>query len=185
MTIAIELSAPAFLLAVPQRGDHNFHRSVIFLIEHGDKGSMGLKLNHPADVDMPGFLRSVEVQVPPRTQGKVYRGGPVQTDRAFLLHVSDHEGPETEAILGPLKLSYSLESLKLLVNDPPEMMRVYLGYAGWGPGQLAQEMSAGAWLVAPATAEAVFSTADDALYDQTLRGLGIEPGQLVHSNAVN
>ena len=84
-----------------------------------------------------------------------------------------------------MKLSYSLESLKMLVEDPPTQMRVYLGYAGWEPGQLAQEISRGAWLVAPATAKLVFDTPFEKVWDTALRDLGIEPGQLVHSRAIN
>jgi putative transcriptional regulator len=185
MSIASDLSAPCFLLGASQRGDRNFNRGVVFLLEHNEKGSMGLLLNRPSDVDMQTFLRSVELQTQAKGKGIVYRGGPVQVDRAFLLHVSEHKGPETEAVVGGLKLSYSLESLRMLVEDPPERMRVFLGYAGWGPGQLAQEFGTGAWLAAPADTRMLFETPAEALYDSVLRKLGIEPSQLAHRGAVN
>jgi putative transcriptional regulator len=185
MATEITLEAPCFLLAVPQSGDTNFVHGVILLIEHDDKGSMGLMVNKPSAVDMKTFLHSIEMQGRPRTEGKVYEGGPVQTDRAFLLHASRHEGPETTTISGEMKLSYSLESLKMLVDDAPRQMRVYLGYAGWGPHQLASEMSAGAWMVAPVDVNLIFDVAPDTIWDTVLRDLGIEPGALVHSGARN
>lgn len=185
MVTAITLEAPCFLVSVPQSGDTNFVHGVVLLIDHDEKGSMGLMLNKPSPVDMMTFLRSIEMLGRPRTEGKVYEGGPVQTDRAFLLHASKHEGPETAQIEGVLKLSYSLESLKMLVDDAPPQMRVYLGYAGWGPFQLAQEMSAGAWMVAPLDIPTVFDTPAHSMWDSVVRSLGIEPGQLMHSGARN
>jgi putative transcriptional regulator len=116
---------------------------------------------------------------------QVYSGGPVQTDRAFILHSSDHEGPETETIRGRLRLSYSLESLRALVDAPPERLRVYLGYAGWDDGQLAEEITAGAWLVSRIDEALVFSGDSARVWETALRDMGIDPVQLMHSGAVH
>src|SRR5206468_9782300 len=100
---------------------------------------------------MATFCDSQEMRFKGDTSALVYQGGPVQTDRAFILHASDHQGPETEKVVEEVRLGYSLDPLRLLAEDPPPRFRVYLGYSGWGPGQLAQEITAGAWLVSRAS----------------------------------
>lgn len=185
MGIETELQAPSFLIAVPQLGDANFNRGVVFILEHGDHGSMGLIINRPSSLPIGAFCASQSMDYHGDTTALVHQGGPVQTDRAFILHASTHEGPETEAIMGEIRLSYSLESLRLLADEPPDHLRVFLGYAGWGPGQLAEEVSAGAWLVSNPTERLVFDTPADVMWETALRDLGIEPVQLMHSGSVH
>ena len=185
MAIEMELAAPAFLIAVPQLGDPNFNRAVVFILEHGEQGSMGLIINRPSTLPMGAFCTSQNMDYKGDTAALVHQGGPVQTDRAFILHASDHEGPETEDVMGDIRLSYSLESLRMLAESPPRHMRVYLGYAGWGPGQLAEEISAGAWLMGQPAERLVFDVAPDKVWDTALRDIGIEPVQLMHSGAVH
>lgn len=185
MAIETELAAPAFLIAVPQLGDPNFYRGVVFILEHGEQGSMGLLVNRPSNLPIGTFCASQSMSYKGDGTAFVHQGGPVQTDRAFILHASKHEGPETEAVTGDIRLSYSLESLRLLADDPPTHLRVFLGYAGWGPGQLAEEVSAGAWLLSNPTENLVFDIAPDKVWEAALRELGIEPVQLMHSGAVH
>ena len=185
MGIETELGAPAFLIAVPQLGDPNFVRGVVFILEHGEHGSMGLLINRPSSLPIGAFCASQSMEYRGDTSALVHQGGPVQTDRAFILHASDHEGPETESVMEGVRLSYSLESLRMLADDPPANLRVFLGYAGWGPGQLAEEISAGAWLVSNPTERLVFETPPDEVWEASLRDLGIEPVQLMHSGAVH
>lgn len=185
MTIEAELAAPSLLIAVPQLGDPNFSRGVVLVLEHNDEGSMGLLVNREADLDMKQFCATQNMSFRGNGRAKVHQGGPVQTDRAFLLHVSDHQGPETEHVQGNMRLSYSLESLQLLLKEPPERLRVYLGYAGWGPGQLAQELTAGAWLLAPASEKLVFDVPAEKTWEAALREMGIDPVQLMHSGAMH
>ncbi len=185
MIVETELRAPCFLVAVPQLGDPNFNRGVVMVLEHGDEGSMGLVINRPSTLDMGTFCGSQNMQFKGDPSAVVFQGGPVQTDRAFILHASDHEGPETERIIDNLRLSYSLESLKLLVDDPPEKLRVFLGYAGWGPNQLAEEVTQGAWLVSPPTVNLVFGVKVEQVWEVALRDMGIDPVQLMHSGAVH
>jgi putative transcriptional regulator len=177
MVIETELRAPAFLIAVPQLGDPNFNRGVVFMLEHNDQGTMGLVINRPTELSM-GEYGGDRVAA-------VHQGGPVQMERAFILHDSEHRGPETEDVLGGVRLSYSLESLRLLVERPPERWRVFLGYAGWGPNQLAEEISAGAWLVGPPSLDLLYETPPDLVWERALRLMGIEPAQLLHSGAVH
>jgi putative transcriptional regulator len=185
MVIETELAAPAFLVAVPQLADPNFNRAVVFVLEHGEEGSMGLVINRASNLEMTAFCASQNMTFNGDGSTLVYPGGPVQTDRAFILHVSGHEGPETENIFGDVRLSYSIESLRLIVASPPERLRVFLGYAGWGPGQLAQEVTAGAWLMMPPNDELIFRAPADDVWELALRQMGIDPVQLMHSGALH
>jgi len=185
MVIETVLAAPCILAAVPQLGDPNFVRGVVLILEHGDEGSMGLLINKPSDLDMATFCGSQDMQFNGDPAELVYQGGPVQTDRAFILHASEHEGPETEKILGELRLSYSLETLRLLAEDPPDRLRVYLGYAGWGPEQLAEEITQGAWLVSNPLERFVFEGDAEKVWDDVLHDMGIDPVALMHSDAVH
>ncbi|MBC7792331.1 MAG: YqgE/AlgH family protein [Clostridia bacterium] len=185
MAIEVTLGAPTFLIAVPQLGDPNFNRGVVFILEHGDEGSMGLIINRPGTLDLAAFASTQSMTFRGNGSSQVFQGGPVQTDRAFILHASQHRGPETEDVMDSTRLSYSLESLKAIVDAPPEKLRIFLGYAGWGPGQLAKEVTAGAWLIAPATEELIFETPHDKIWDAALRAMGIDPALLMHSGAVH
>lgn len=185
MIVEAELAAPTFLVAVPQLGDTNFNRGVVFIIEHGAEGSMGLLLNRPTDLAVSQFCESQNMRWSGDGRGPIFQGGPVQTERAFILHASDHQGPETEAVLGNVRLSYSLESLKLLADRPPNRVRIFLGYAGWGPGQLAEELTSGAWLMGQASERLIFSADTENVWEIALREMGIDPVQLMHSGAVH
>lgn len=185
MVFEIELKAPTFLIAVPQLGDPHFFRGVVLVLEHGEEGSMGLILNKPSSLAYSTFFKSQSMRYKGDQKALVYQGGPVQTDRAFLLHDSDHDGPETEHVLDRVRLSYSLESLRMLADDPPKHLRIFLGYAGWGPGQLAKEVTAGAWLLSTAEPDLVFNTPPSKVWEAALRDMGIDPVQLVHSGAVH
>jgi putative transcriptional regulator len=185
MVIETHLAAPTFLVAVPQLGDPNFTRGVVLVLEHGDEGSMGLILNRPTDLNITSFCQSQNMRWAGDGKGSIFQGGPVQTERAFILHASEHKGPETEEVLGDLRLSYSLESLKLLADKPPSRVRIYLGYAGWGPGQLAEEMSAGAWLLGSPSDKLIFEADPERVWEMALHEMGIDPVQLMHSGAVH
>ena len=185
MTVETELAAPCFLVAVPQLGDPNFSRGVVFILEHGEEGSMGLLLNRCTDLDMKDFCASQKMRWAGDNSSFVFQGGPVQTERAFILHASEHSGPETEEIISKVRLSYSLESLKLLADNPPERCRIFLGYSGWGAGQLAEELTAGAWLLGQPDARLIFDAPVGDIWEQALRDMGIDPVQLMHSGAVH
>ena len=185
MAIETELKAPVLLIAVPQLADPNFYRGVVLVIEHGEEGSMGLLINRPTDVELGDFCNSQQMEFKGNRSGLVYNGGPVQKDRAFILHASEHQGPETELIVESTRMSYSLESLRSLAEDPPNRLRIFLGYAGWGAEQLAQEVTSGAWLTAPATEKLIFDIAFDQVWEAALRDLGIDPIQLMHSGAIH
>jgi len=183
--VETELAAPSFLIAVPQLGDPNFSRGVVLVIDHGDHGTMGLLINRPTDLDVKDFCESQNMKWAGDGSGLIYQGGPVQTERAFILHASEHKGPETEPVFDGVNLSYSLESLKLLADEPPSRYRIFLGYAGWGPGQLAEELTTGAWLLGQPNPKLIFDAAVADIWETALREKGIDPVQLMHSGAVH
>ncbi|MBN1960077.1 MAG: YqgE/AlgH family protein [Deltaproteobacteria bacterium] len=185
MTVRTELAAPAFLIAMPQLGDPNFMRAVVFIVDHNDNGSMGLMINRPTDLKVSDLCASQDMRWGDSGTGLVYQGGPVQTERAFILHASDHKGPETEAVMENINLSYSLESLRLMAEQPPQQYRIFLGYAGWGPGQLAEELTAGAWLLGQPNGRLIFNTPVESVWEIALNEMGIDPMQLMHSGAVH
>jgi putative transcriptional regulator len=185
MTVETELAAPAFLIAMPQLGDPNFTRGVVFILDHGEHGSMGLVINRPTELAIGDFCASQNMNWGETNAGVVFQGGPVQTERAFILHASEHQGPETEAVMDGIRLSYSLESLRLLADQPPRHYRIFLGYAGWGPGQLAEELTAGAWLLGQPNGRLIFEAPVEDVWEAALGDMGIDPMQLMHSSAVH
>ena len=185
MSTKFELKAPVFLVAVPQLVDENFNRSVILLLDYNDEGAMGVVINRATELDLVEFCSSQDMEYRSTRRGYVHSGGPVQRDRAFLIHHSDHVGPETEAISGNTRLSYSLESLRMVSESPPEWLRVFLGYAGWGPGQLGEEITSGAWLVTEFKDDILFDTEVGDVWETCLKEMGIEPIQLIHSGEVH
>jgi len=185
MTVETELAAPTFLVAVPQLGDPNFNRGVVFIFDHGEHGTMGLLLNRPTDLNVTDFCKSQNMKWAADGSPRIHQGGPVQTERAFILHASAHKGPETEAVYDSVRLSYSLESLEMLSSKPPDRYRIFLGYSGWGPGQLAEELTAGAWLVGQPNDSLMFDVAVDDIWDRALREMGIDPVLLMHSGALH
>ena len=183
--VVSELQAPALLVAVPQMVEPGFSNSVILILEHGSEGSMGLVLNQMTDLDVDEFCKSQDMRYTGPAGEMVCQGGPVQTDRAFILHSGEKKGPETEDVIDGVRFSYSMESLKIVTEAKPDDFRVFLGYAGWGPHQLADEMATGAWLLTPANRQLIFETEPKLLWDSTLRQMGIEPGLLMHCGMVN
>ena len=143
---AVETLAPGFLIAMPQLGDPNFHRTVVFVFQHGTQGALGLVLNRPA----PSPSASWRTVSPSRWRPgslprRFFVGGPVEPQRGFVLH--DRTGvDEKQPLADGLFLTETLDALEALLADSAGNLRFYLGYTGWGPGQLEKELAAGAWL---------------------------------------
>ena len=174
----ILLGAPTFLIAVPQLVDPNFFRSVVLLVEHSDEGSMGIVVNRPIELEIGEFCASQDMTFNGDATQPIFQGGPVQTDRAFILHESEQEGPETETVMGNIRLSYSLESLSMLVEEPPEHLKVFLGYAGWGAGQLESEIHQNSWLTVKADPAVVFETPPHERWHKSLQTMGLDLSRL-------
>jgi putative transcriptional regulator len=180
--------APGLLLAMPQLADPNFSRAVVLMIEHTDNGSFGLVINHPSPIKASELLDSLEMSWCGEDNAVVWAGGPVSPSTGWVLHeplVVAQPGQGTIAITSSILLSTSPDRLRMIASAPPRNIRLLLGYSGWGPGQLAQEMARGAWLHTAAEPGLVFETPADQMWEMAMRSLGIDPRDLFAGHGVN
>lgn len=179
MLSGVKTLAPGLLLAMPQLGDPNFHRSVTLMIEHSETGSMGLVVNRAAPLTLGELAEGQGMKISPeRRLEPVFVGGPVEPHRGFILH-DDTSIPEKHPVMPGLFLSVTMEALSALLENPTPRIRFCLGYAGWGAKQLEGEMAVGSWLFSEAAAESVLGTEPAQLWDSTLRGMGVDPAMLM------
>jgi putative transcriptional regulator len=176
--------APGFLIAMPQLNDPNFHRSVVLMIEHSEGGAMGLVLNRAAPITLKEVADGQSFKLSPtRVAEPVFMGGPVEPQRGFVLHDSTDIGERHEVVPG-LFLSMTLDALEPLLAAESSRVRFCLGYAGWGPMQLEQEIAQGAWLYAEASAEHALEPDHKQIWDNVLRGMGVDPAMIVAARGV-
>jgi putative transcriptional regulator len=178
--------APALLVAMPQLLDPNFARTVVLLIEHDERGTFGLVLNRATDLPVAQLCASLGIDWSDADARPVAWGGPVQPEHGWLLLGEGAPSHlEVMEVMSGIRFSRSPDVLRECAEAPPERFRVFLGYAGWGPGQLRNELIQGAWLVAPVTPEFVFEAPAETLWERVVRHLGIEPATLVPTQGVN
>ncbi len=166
------------LIAMPAMTDPRFAQSVIYLCAHGAEGALGIVVNNPAGT--PKFaelLQQLEVgPVPPLRVLTVRTGGPVESERGFVLHSTDWLGEGSLRVDEGTALTASLDILKAIASgEGPEQAMLALGYAGWGPGQLDSEIQANAWLHAPVDAAILFDDDDATKWRRALASLKINP----------
>ena len=177
------------LIAMPAMSDERFLRSVIYVCAHSTEGAMGIVVNQPAaNIKFPDLLVQLEVipaaeriQLPIETETvKVLKGGPVETGRGFVLHSADFFiENSTLPIDEGICLTATLDILKAIARGTgPHNAILALGYAGWAPGQLEEEIQQNGWLHCAADAELVFGNDTDAKYEKALRKIGIDLGML-------
>lgn len=169
------------LVAMPAMGDPRFARSVIFVCAHSGSEAMGLIVNRRAPgPTLPALLRQLDIEAidPPSLPIRI--GGPVEHTRGFVLHSPDYSaGSATRRIPGGFALTATLDVLEDLARGAgPSRALLALGYAGWGPGQLEEELRDNAWLTCDAGPELVFADDDDAKWGRALRSIGIDPMHL-------
>ncbi|MBH9553189.1 YqgE/AlgH family protein [Inhella gelatinilytica] len=174
-----------FLIAMPGMGDDTFSGAVVYLCEHNDQGALGLVINKPIDLTLDGLLEKVDLNLTrDDLRGQpVYFGGPVQTERGFVLHEKlDEEGGHYNASLaipGGLEMTTSRDVLEALSHGAgPRKLLVTLGYSGWGAGQLEDEISRNGWLTVDAQPALIFDTPVEQRYDKALALLGVDPRML-------
>jgi putative transcriptional regulator len=169
-----------FLIAMPSLHDPNFFRSVTLLCEHNEEGAMGIVINHPTEVTTSELLKHLEIQVGSDfIERPVLAGGPVQTDRGFVIHRGRGQWQSSLAVSDDIAITTSLDILKALPNDQQlKDALIALGYAGWGPGQLEAEIAENAWLSVPASADILFETKVSERWHKAARLLGIDISQL-------
>jgi putative transcriptional regulator len=166
------------LVAMPAMADPRFAQSVIFVCAHTPEGAMGLVLNRP--ILKPSFddlLRQLQVApVPAVRQIRLCAGGPVENARGFVLHTADWTGEGSLKVNNDMALTASLDVLKVIAGGGgPRSCLLALGYAGWGPGQLDQEIQQNAWLSVSADETLLFDGDHDTKWRRALRKLNIDP----------
>ncbi len=172
---------------MPQLQDPNFVRSVVLLVHHDEDGTFGLVLNREAEIRAVELCASLGLEWRGDDDAEVGIGGPVQPQTGWVLFgeggPSDREG--VTRVLPGVFCAGSIEVLRELTERPVPEVRLFLGYAGWAPGQLEGELAAGAWLVAPATREVVFAVAPAEMWTRVLRDLGVDPATLVATPGIH
>jgi putative transcriptional regulator len=177
------------LIAMPSMGDDRFARSVIYVCAHSTEGAMGIVVNQPAaHISFADLLVQLEVipaadliQLPTRAGGvRVLKGGPVDTQRGFVLHSSDFFiENSTLPIDNGICLTATLDILKAIARgEGPQSAILALGYAGWAPGQLETEIQHNGWLHCAADPELIFGQDTGGKYERALRKIGIDLGML-------
>lgn len=167
-----------FLVATPYLGDPRFHGGVIYLCEHNGDGALGVMVNRPLDISLGEILEQLDMDGG-ELEEPVFGGGPVQPERGFVLHQPGRQWVNTVAVAEGIRLTTSRDILQAIgEGEGPGQFRVALGYAGWGEGQLEEELAGNAWLTCPAGPELLFHTDWSQLYSAVLRRLGISLNQL-------
>lgn len=177
------------LIAMPTMRDERFSRTVIYMCAHSSDGAMGIVINQSATnlafadllVQLDIIPESEKIALPQRVVSiRVLRGGPVETGRGFVLHSSDfYIENSTLPIDEGICLTATLDILKALATgDGPANAVLALGYAGWGAGQLENEIQANGWLHCPADPELIFGTDVETKYERAMRKIGIDPAML-------
>ena len=171
-----------FLIAMPGLEDEAFSKSVIYMCEHSERGALGLIINKPSDINVQGLFDKVELPLrrDDLTLNPVFQGGPVQTERGFVLHESMMPGSEsvyasTMSIPGGLEMTTSKDVLEALSTGAgPRKVFVSLGYSAWGEGQLESELLDNSWLTVEADLSVIFDTPVEQRYSEALKLLGLE-----------
>ena len=179
-----------FLIAMPGLSDESFSRSVVYLCEHSERGALGLVINKPSDMTLKSLFDKVDLPLRREdlSQVPVFQGGPVHTERGFVLHESlkpeDDTSNEsiyasTMTIPGGLEMTTSRDVLEALSTGAgPRRVLISLGYAAWGQGQLESEIAENSWLTVQADPLVIFDTPIDQRYDRALSLLGLKSWML-------
>jgi putative transcriptional regulator len=180
--------APGLLVASPTLGDPNFDGSVVLMAEHHAEGALGFIVNRPGPITVVDVLRGLDPDLAAdalrngRASGQVMEGGPVQPDRLWILYRPGEVPAEDGAtrVGQDLALGGSRELLESLVRTRQGgPFLLVLGYAGWAPMQVEQEVNQGAWIPMALHEDLVFDVPNEARWDQALRRIGLEPGSFM------
>jgi len=176
-----------FLIAMPGMADETFAGAVVYLCEHTDKGALGLVINKPIDIKLPKLFEKVELTLDrdDLADVPVFFGGPVQTERGFVLHerIGEGGGHYNSSLAipgGGLEMTTSKDVLEALSNGAgPKKLLVTLGYSGWRAGQLEDEIGRNGWITVDAQPGIIFDTPVEQRYSKALSLLGIDAGSLM------
>ena len=177
--------APVLLVSMPQMLDPNFSKTVILLAEYGAHGAFGLVLNRRMSEPAQAIVTADEpVAIHPKMH--LFTGGPVEPTRAWILTAKPELDPEALEVMPGVYLSASSALLRnTLATAPDPGVRMVVGYAGWGAGQLDVELAESSWLLAPVESDLIFTTPVDDMWEAVIRRLGAEPSMLQGSSGVH
>ena len=162
---------------MPAMGDPNFAQTVALICDHTSKGALGLTLNKPLPMRMGEIFEQLEIEIAmgPLRERRVLRGGPMQTDRGFVVHRAGGEWDSTLKVSDVIHVTTSRDILAAMARGQgPEEAVVALGYAGWDGGQLEDEIRANAWLSAPVDPDLIFELPFESRWQAAGRLLGVE-----------
>jgi putative transcriptional regulator len=169
------------LIAMPALDDSYFNKTVTYVCEHNDEGAMGLIINLPIDLTLNELLAHIDADVAsnPAMSQKVFTGGPISSERGFVLHSPQNGWKSSLPLSEELMITTSKDILMALGTDQaPSNFIVTLGYAGWGPGQLEEEIKANSWLTTPADSDILFNTPIEQRWKKATEKLGIDIAHL-------
>jgi putative transcriptional regulator len=167
---------------MPGLQDPNFSRTVSYICEHNSQGAMGIIINRPMDLRLGDVLEQLDIepQVTDISNQIVYLGGPVQTDRGFVIHSGPETFDSTLSVTPDIRVTTSRDILEAIAaGTGPELCLVALGYAGWTSGQLEEELSANAWLSGPANDETLFKLPASSRLQAAAQLIGIDLNLLI------
>jgi len=170
-----------FLIAMPGMVDPNFSRSLTYICEHNENGALGLVVNRPSDMTVALLFKSLQIPLAARRLGRrsVLNGGPVQTDRGFVLHQPVGEWKSTLSVAEGVALTTSMDILEAVGRgEGPEKILMTMGYSGWSAGQLEQEILQNAWLTVAAHETILFETPADKRLSAAMALLGVDYARL-------
>ena len=170
-----------FLIAMPNMADPNFSRSLTYICEHNEQGALGVVVNRPIDMTLASLFEQIEIPLHNQALARlpVYFGGPVQGDRGFVLHRPAGSWQSTLSVNQDVGLTTSRDILQAVgEGHGPNRILVSLGYAGWAPGQLENEIQHNGWLHCDADPDLIFGRDIEEKYLRALRKIGIDPGML-------
>ena len=166
-----------FLLSMPTLEDPNFQRTLTYVCDHSEHGAMGLVVNRPLAITVGEVLRHLEIEpvASAIAQQPVYQGGPVETERGFILHTPLGHWEGTLRLSDGLGVTTSRDILEAMARgEGPDKALVTLGYSGWGAGQLEAELSQNAWLTCPASSDILFDVPPEERLATAAARMGID-----------
>ena len=173
--------ANQFLIAMPDLADPNFHHSVAYIFEHTEQGAMGIVLNQPLDINFGEVLSQLNIKAE-NTISKdkqIYLGGPVQPDRGFVIHSPSGDWQNTYRVSDDTGVTVSLDIIQDIASGKcPDQYMVALGYAGWGAGQLEEEIANNVWINGPISPEIIYNTPAESRWHAAAAVLGIDTSQI-------
>ncbi len=170
-----------FLIAMPSLDDPNFARTVTYMCEHNEHGAMGIVINRPLEIDLKEVFSQMKIdaKIPGVDTLPVFLGGPVQQERGFVLHRPWGEWESTFNITEMIAVTTSRDILAAVANgNGPDEILVALGHAGWGAGQLEQEISDNAWLSTPAESRIIFQLPPEQRWEAAAALAGVDVHRL-------